>query len=377
MPDLITLLLVAYVLFLPTLAYILLVGGRASADGTRVGAAYAALTAAPAAACGALLGPARGAAALEAADRWGARRGMPAAYVVLLGAVAATAQALLVPRLGGVWGDAAPPAAGVWWAGGGGGGDVPRALGRPPAARRAAGGGGVGAAGGRRRLAPPPPPPPPRGGALPSHRGIPPPAAAGALPLCHTCRRRKPARSKHSPLTGTCVAVYDHYCGWVANDVGALNRRLFLLFLAVHVGAFAHGAAVCASVTRAALGAAVARSAFRVRGGVRLDAAAAARLDAVAAVQLALYVCGPVVVVGAAFAVLAAVLGAFMAWHVKMVARAETTNENAKWAAVADARAVWDAAHGAGAFVAALRAERRGGRGGGWATRGGGPRQRV
>jgi len=151
----------------------------------------------------------------------------------------------------------------------------------------------------------------------------------------------------------------------VANDVGALNRRLFLLFLAVHVGAFAHGAAVCASVTRAALGAAVARSAFRVRGGVRLDAAAAARLGALAATQLAFYVCGPVVVVGAAFAVLAAVLGAFTAWHVKMVGRAETTNENAKWAAVADAQAVWDAAHGAGAFVAALRSERRGGRGGG------------
>lgn len=152
----------------------------------------------------------------------------------------------------------------------------------------------------------------------------------GALPLCRTCRRPKPARSKHSRVTGACVAVYDHYCGWVANDVGALNRRHFLAFLAVHVAATAHGAGVCASLVRSSLGRVVAAAAFRVAGGAALDAAAAPHLGALSVLQLGLYVDGTVLVVGAAFAAVSAMLAVFGGWHAKMVARGETTNENAK-----------------------------------------------
>eukprot|EP00170_Pyropia_yezoensis_P007155 contig_29199_g7177 len=88
MPDTITLLLVAYLLALPPLTYVLLYGGRASADGTRLGAAYAALTGAPATVLGAALGAQRGDAVLAAMEHAGATWGMPAVYVALLTAVA-------------------------------------------------------------------------------------------------------------------------------------------------------------------------------------------------------------------------------------------------------------------------------------------------
>ncbi|GAB0493533.1 hypothetical protein MMPV_004817 [Pyropia vietnamensis] len=469
MPDTITLLLIAYLLALPPVTYILLYGGRPSADGTRLGTAYVALTGAPAAVCGAVLGASRGRAVLAAVDHAGARWGMAATYVALLTAVAVVVQVAAVPRMGGeaVWGAAAPPGGGVWWAAGTGGGAMyPGAWvgGLPPPARVAVvvwaplvaaaaswvavvvSDPGVLTAANidawtaafppdgllfpavqeaptvrRRRRSPPPPggkeeagraraeadPASCAGrgvGAVPVVVAEAPPAAAapstvyptavpaaaapagtvtaavpagadtatrlppprsswtgvGASggrrpPLCRTCRQPKPARSKHSRVTGSCVAVYDHYCGWVSNDVGALNRRHFLAFLAIHVVATAHGAAVCATLVRSSLGAVIAAAAFRVHGGTPLDAAVAPHLSAVSVLQLALYVDGTLLMVGAALAAIAVMLVIFCGWHLKMVFRAESTNENAKWAGINDAAAAWDAIHGRGAFVKALR----------------------
>ncbi|EFC50764.1 predicted protein, partial [Naegleria gruberi] len=48
---------------------------------------------------------------------------------------------------------------------------------------------------------------------------------------CSTCDIVRPARSKHCPLSGKCVAKFDHYCGWLNNDVGELNYRWFHSFL--------------------------------------------------------------------------------------------------------------------------------------------------
>ncbi|XP_040186594.1 probable protein S-acyltransferase 23 [Rana temporaria] len=49
--------------------------------------------------------------------------------------------------------------------------------------------------------------------------------------LCHTCHLVKPLRSKHCRVTNRCVAVFDHYCPYVYNDVGQRNRVFFVGFL--------------------------------------------------------------------------------------------------------------------------------------------------
>ena len=45
----------------------------------------------------------------------------------------------------------------------------------------------------------------------------------------------KLARSKLDSVTGKIIARFDHYCGWLGQDVGERNYRFFLLFLLVSV----------------------------------------------------------------------------------------------------------------------------------------------
>ena len=50
--------------------------------------------------------------------------------------------------------------------------------------------------------------------------------------LCVACRTVRPLRAKHCPVTGRCVARFDHYCPWMGCTVGAGNHATFLAFLA-------------------------------------------------------------------------------------------------------------------------------------------------
>lgn len=49
--------------------------------------------------------------------------------------------------------------------------------------------------------------------------------------VCSTCNIVKPARSKHCRVYNRCVYKFDHYCVWIGNCVGGLNRRYFLALL--------------------------------------------------------------------------------------------------------------------------------------------------
>ena len=57
---------------------------------------------------------------------------------------------------------------------------------------------------------------------------------------CRTCKVVKPARSKHCPLCGHCVPLFDHHCVWLNQCVGEQNYRWFLLFLLVHAAVFSY-----------------------------------------------------------------------------------------------------------------------------------------
>lgn len=62
-------------------------------------------------------------------------------------------------------------------------------------------------------------------------------AQQGQIPssdYCHTCKIRKPMRSKHCAQCGHCVARFDHHCIWINKDVGVENHAPFLAFVIFH-----------------------------------------------------------------------------------------------------------------------------------------------
>ena len=66
--------------------------------------------------------------------------------------------------------------------------------------------------------------------------------------VCETCGTPRIARAKHSRVTDRCVARFDHYCIWLANDVGANNYRWFLAFLVCNTTLLVYGTIACLAI---------------------------------------------------------------------------------------------------------------------------------
>jgi len=52
--------------------------------------------------------------------------------------------------------------------------------------------------------------------------------------VCHTCRVRRPLRSKHCKIQRRCVEKFDHFCPFVGNTVGRDNYFYFVGLLVMH-----------------------------------------------------------------------------------------------------------------------------------------------
>jgi DHHC palmitoyltransferase len=82
-----------------------------------------------------------------------------------------------------------------------------------------------------------PPPPPPLQTLPLAHASVSSTSSSStsqqrAIRRCPKCNDNfKPPRAHHDSVTGRCVVKFDHYCPWINNAVGALNHKLFCLFL--------------------------------------------------------------------------------------------------------------------------------------------------
>lgn len=68
---------------------------------------------------------------------------------------------------------------------------------------------------------------------------------------CRTCRRPRPARSKHCGTCGVCVVVADHHCLWLNNCVGQGNYHWFVSFLVANLATLGYGLALIVGIFRA------------------------------------------------------------------------------------------------------------------------------
>eukprot|EP00938_MAST-03A_sp_MAST-3A-sp1_P007154 g7154.t1 len=144
---------------------------------------------------------------------------------------------------------------------------------------------------------------------------------------CRTTGILKPARSKFCSIMQKNVARYDHYCGWLAQPVGEENYRYFLLFLFM----------TCSMLFYASVGIALTVFSIIEENNLR-DATFINRNtgETFSATNMMIFQWilsqhNLMLAVGFMTAVMWFVVLAFLSYHVYLISRNQTTNENFKW----------------------------------------------
>eukprot|EP00629_Pelagomonadales_sp_RCC1024_P008598 CAMPEP_0119294452 /NCGR_PEP_ID=MMETSP1329-20130426/48028_1 /TAXON_ID=114041 /ORGANISM="Genus nov. species nov., Strain RCC1024" /LENGTH=418 /DNA_ID=CAMNT_0007295345 /DNA_START=261 /DNA_END=1514 /DNA_ORIENTATION=- len=142
-------------------------------------------------------------------------------------------------------------------------------------------------------------------------------ADAADLKICHTCNLVRPARSKHCGSCNNCVELFDHHCPWLGTCVARRNYGYFALFLQAEVTLIAYVCAVTA--LRFA-------SAYRQMVAERGPEAESPNEFASHVLEAAPWPLGvAAVAVGLAFPVIS-----LLAFHCRLAAIAQTTNESVR-----------------------------------------------
>ena len=147
---------------------------------------------------------------------------------------------------------------------------------------------------------------------------LPPGCADGPdLKICHTCNLVRPARSKHCGSCNNCVELFDHHCPWLGTCVAQRNYAYFSLFLKAEVTLIAFVAFVtCLRFSNAW---ADARRDPLTAGEAPRDLLSHLVADAswpIGAAAVALGLAFPVV--------------SLLAFHLRLAAIAQTTNESVR-----------------------------------------------
>lgn len=147
---------------------------------------------------------------------------------------------------------------------------------------------------------------------------------------CTTCGMEKVPRSKHSRVTDRCVARFDHYCIWLATDVGARNYRWFMAFLVCNTSLMLYGAFACVSI----LADLVVKN--RLLEATFVNSATGEKFKATYYVVFTYLMSlrSEIIMVLVLAGVMGVVLAGFTGYHVYLLAQNKTTNESYKWSEV-------------------------------------------
>ena len=136
----------------------------------------------------------------------------------------------------------------------------------------------------------------------------------------------KLARSKHCRIMDVVVPKFDHFCPWVNNAVGERNYRWFLMFLAANSWMLCYGATLVAAMLAGIVADEnLLEQRFRGRDGVIFKAT----YTVIFQYMLARY--SKLVMLMLLCGVMGVVVSIFLLWHLFLVYRGVTTNEQFKW----------------------------------------------
>ncbi|CEM29650.1 unnamed protein product [Vitrella brassicaformis CCMP3155] len=144
---------------------------------------------------------------------------------------------------------------------------------------------------------------------------------------CPTCDTLKPARSKHCSMCDVCVVRFDHHCVWIGNCVGEGNHRWFIYFLLTHAFLCVYGSLVGVLIL---LGQIIERQLFQA---VYVDAVTGERFSASYSIVFQYMLANNAILMFVTLLciIMSAVLVAFTAYHLFLVAANVTTNETFKY----------------------------------------------
>jgi len=147
---------------------------------------------------------------------------------------------------------------------------------------------------------------------------------------CTTCKRPKPARSKHCSICGVCVSKFDHHCPWINLCVGEMNYRYFLLFLTCTLCLLWYAGIVIFLILLNF----VEENALFDKVFINHETGERFKADTMIVMQFLFLDKGLLLALMVLCMVMGMVMFGFIGYHFYLIAKGTSTNESSKWGMV-------------------------------------------